>query len=456
MTSENTSGNNQDQKQAPTGKSSRRDFLRQSSAVMAGGVVAGGLSIARAAHAYGSEEIRIGLVGAGGRGTGAAAQAMNTKGPVKLVAIGDAFKDHIDKRLEYLKKQYGQKVDVPPERQFAGLDAFKKVLEQDIDLVILATPPGFRPQHFEAAIKANKHVFMEKPVAVDAPGVRRVLAANEIAKKQGNAVAVGLQRRHEPRYKDFIKRIKDGAIGDVILGRAYWNGGGVWDPRKTRDQVSGEMEYQLRNWYYYNWLCGDHIAEQHIHNLDVINWIKDAYPVSAQGQGGREVRTAKKYGQIFDHHFVEFTYADGSKMLSQCRHIRRCWGAISEHAHGTKGSADIDGRRGEILDANGTTLWKVGREGGGGHQVEHHNLFADLRAGKIPNEGDYGAKSTMTAILGRMCTYSGQMISWEEALKSDNLIAPTDKYTSFSDTPPVVPDAKGYYPVPVPGVTDVL
>ena len=259
---------------------------------------------------------------------------MNTEGATKLVALADAFPDKVQKTLRGLKGQHPEKVDVPAERQFAGFDAYKKVLETDCDIVILATSPGFRPLHFEAAINAGKHVFMEKPVAVDPAGVRRVVAAAKKAKQENLAVAVGLQRRHERRYRETIKRLQDGAIGDIVLTRAYWNGGGVWTRPRQAEQT--EMAYQMRNWYYFNWLCGDHITEQHIHNLDVINWLMDGYPVKAQGQGGRQVRTGIDNGEIYDHHMIEFTYANGSKMLSQCRHIRNTWGSVSEHAHGTQ------------------------------------------------------------------------------------------------------------------------
>ena len=264
---------------------SRRDFIITGSSLVAGGVttglVGGQLNLARAAHPYGQDEIKIGLVGCGGRGTGAAVQALNTtSGPVKIVAMGDVFADRLQSSYRTINSQHADKCDVPEERRFIGLDSYKQVLDSDADLVILATPPGFRPMHFEAAVEAGKHIFMEKPVAVDGPGVRRVLAANEIAKKKNLAVAVGLQRHHEVAYRETISRLKDGAIGDIVFARAYWNGGGVWV--RPRQPQQTELEYQMRNWYYFNWLCGDHIVEQHIHNLDVINWLKDGFPVKAQ------------------------------------------------------------------------------------------------------------------------------------------------------------------------------
>ena len=431
---------------------SRRKFIKTSSLLVAGGAVAGQLSLARTAHAFGSDEIRLGLVGCGGRGTGAASQAMNTEGQTRLVAMADVFSNQLQSSLRGLKGEHKDKVDVPQDRQFIGLDAYKKVLESDIDLVILATPPGFRPLHFEAAVNANKHVFMEKPVATDPAGVRRVLKVTEEAKKKNLAVAVGLQRRHERRYMETIKRLQDGAIGDLLVTRAYWNGDGVWVRPRTPEQT--ELEYQMRNWYYFNWLCGDHIVEQHIHNLDVINWLKNGYPVSAQGQGGRQVRTGKDYGQIYDHHIVEFTYADGSICFSQCRHIPGTWPSVSEHAHGSNGSSNISNAT--IYDAKGNVSWSYGRGGGGGHQQEHHDLFEVIRKGERPNEGEYGALSTMTSIFGRMATYSGEMIEWDKALNSELVIAPVDRLTSFNDEAPVLPEADGTYPIPMPGKTKVL
>ena len=426
----------------------RRDFLKTGTAAVAAGVVATpGLSLARSAHVSGSDSVRVGLVGCGGRGTGAAIQALNTNScAVNLVAAGDIFQDRLDGAVEGITIQHGEKVQIPDDQKFVGFDAFEKVLQSDVDLVILTTPPGFRPLHFEKAVEAGKHVFMEKPVAVDAPGVRRVLAANQIAREKDLLVQVGLQRRHEQAYIETISRLRDGAIGDINLMRCYWNSGGVWvNPRKD-DQT--ELEYQCRNWYYFNWLCGDHIVEQHIHNIDVCNWLKGDYPAFAQGQGGREVRTGKQFGQIFDHHMVEFTYPDGSTMLSQCRHIEGCDSNVSEHCQGSDGWANIGG--GRIVDPGGMEIFtSAGKRGG--HQEEHHDLFRDLTAGRIPNEGDYGALSTMTSIFGRMATYTGKRISWEDALNSDLVLCDVDALTSMDSPAPVQPDSEGRYPVPVPG-----
>jgi len=435
---------------------SRRSFLKNSSMLLAGGTVVSQLNVARAAHAYGSDTIKLGLVGCGGRGTQAAMQAMNTclskfgstGGEVELVAMADAFEDRLQGSLRGIKSKHSERVSENVGR-FVGLESYKDVMNSDCDVVILATPPGFRPLHFEAAVNAGKHVFMEKPVATDAPGVRRVLAANEVAKKKGLAVQVGLQRHHEFRYKECVQRLQDGQIGDFVMARAYWNGSGVWMNARKPEQT--ETEYQMRNWYYFNWLCGDHITEQHIHNLDVINWVMQGYPVKAQGQGGRQVRTGPDSGQIYDHHFVEFTYDGGTTMLSQCRHQPNCWNPVSEFIHGTNGWCDISGAK--IYDRNNKIVWQSEADdvNGKGWQQEHIDLFAELRKGNIPNEGDYGAKSTMTSIMGRMATYSGKVVEWDQCLNSTEALADFDSITSLDVEAPVQPDENMKYPIATPG-----
>jgi predicted dehydrogenase len=425
---------------ARTPRSSRRDFIKTSVAVS--GALAGGLSIAQSANAAGSDELEIGLVGCGGRGTGATEDTLSINKGVKLVAMADAFSDRLEGAYSNLKNKYADRVLVPPERKFVGLDAYKKLLDTTVDLVIFATPPGFRPIHFEAAIKAGKHVFIEKPVAVDPAGVRKVLEVAEEAKKKNLGVGVGLQRRHQAVYLDTIKQLHDGAIGDILFTRVYWNGAGVWvHPRKPGQT---EMEYQIRNWYYFNWLCGDHITEQHIHNLDVGNWIMNDTPVKAEGMGGREVRKGKDYGEIYDHHAVEFTYKNGAKMFSQCRHIGGCWESVSEHAHGTKGTCDPGSGRIE-----GGTKWRFRGGGGNPYQVEHLDLITSIRNGKPYNEAPYGATSSMTSILGRLATYTGREVTWDAAMKSNFSLAP--KEYSFDAEAPVKPDENGMYPVAVPG-----
>jgi myo-inositol 2-dehydrogenase/D-chiro-inositol 1-dehydrogenase len=427
--------------------SNRRTFLKTSTAAAAGAALTS--TIAKTAHAAGSDTIRFVLIGCGGRGSGAAAQIMNTKGNVKLVAAADPFQEKAKNSLKRLSKGDNKdKVDVPDERIFGGLDGYKKAIDTDCDLVIIATPPGYKPQQFEYAVSKGRHVFMEKPVAADAVGVRRVLDAVEESKKKKLMVGIGLQRRHEPRYMETIDRIHDGAIGDVIAQRVYWNGGGIWYRNRTDDM--SEMQFQTNNWYHFNWLSGDQICEQHIHNLDVGCWVKGEYPVECNGMGGREMRMdgdASK-SQIFDHTFCEYTFSDGTKMFSQGRHLRGAWNKVGEAVHGTKGTADPSG------SIAGESNWKFSGNSPNGHQQEQHDLIETLMRGEIYNEGEYGAKSTFTAILGREACYSGKVLKWDDLLARGRELAPgIDNYT-IDTPPPTLPDENGLYPVPVPGKYD--
>jgi predicted dehydrogenase len=422
-------------------KTTRREFLATSSTAALAATMAN--SFGRFAYGDGSETIRIALVGCGGRGTGAVSQLFNTSGSTRLVAVADAFREKADASLKHLKDQDASSVDVAEDRIFTGLDAYQHAIDSDCDLVVIATPPGFKPGQFEYAIKRGKHVFMEKPVASDAPGIRQILAANEIAKQKNLKVGVGLQRHHQKPYIECVKALQDGAVGDFTTFRVYWNGGGVWVRPRRPGQT--EMEYQVQNWYYFNWLCGDHITEQHIHNLDVANWVKGGHPVEAQGQGGREVRTSNETGQIYDHHFVEFTYADGTKMFSQCRHIPDCWNHVDEYVEGTKGRSHIS----RWIQATGGDRQNFGG-GQNPYQVEHDDLFEAIRKDTPYNEAEYGAHSTMTSILGRMATYSGKVVKWDEALANGKRLVPPPAEWGFDKTPPVTP-TDGKYPVAVPG-----
>ncbi len=429
---------------------SRRDFLKSSTAAVAGATLAGGLSFARSAHAAGDDLIKIALIGCGGRGTGAAIQALRNKAHsnVRLVAMADAFGDRVDNCLRAVQSQCKDKVDVPPQRRFTGLDCHEQAIACDADMVLLCTPPGFRPMQFEAAVKAGKQVFMEKPVATDAPGVRRVMAANEEARKQGLLVTVGHHLRHEDKHCEPIQLIHDGAIGKLMYMRAFFNTGAIWVRPRKPDQT--EMQYQVRNRYHSNWICGDHIVEQHVHDIDVCNWMHGGHPVEANGMGGRQVCTAKDQGEIYDHHAVEFTYEDGVKLFSYCRQITGCWGSFSEHAHGTKGVLSIQGHGSSKLSVDGQEP-KSWRRGEDGHQVEHDDLFAALVAGEPYNECDFAADSTMTAILGRMATYSGKPVTWDEGINSELDLMP--KSLAWDAEPPVLPDNEGYYACATPGVT---
>jgi len=429
---------------------SRRDFLKSTSTVVVGSLL-GSLAIDRAAFAASTDTLKVALIGCGNRGSGAADQALTTSGPLKLVAMADAFEKRLLSSLDILKKKHGEKVDVPKEHQFVGLDGFKQAIAI-ADVAILATSPGFRPEHFEEAVRQGKHIFMEKPVATDAPGVRRVLAANEDAKKKNLKVGVGFQRHHKPGYLQTIKRIQDGAIGDILAMRCYWRGtsrGGL-----PREEGETELQYQIRNWYFFTWLSGDHIVEQHCHNIDVCNWIKGTHPIRASGLGGRQVRTSKEHGQIFDHHFVEFEYKDGTRMFSECSQIPRIWHTVTEHVQGTKGRADLANDRNGFA-ITGPSAWRYrSQQGDNPYQIEHDDLFDAIRNDKPYNEAEYGALSTMTAIMGRMATYSGELIEWEDAFNSKLELVP--KTLAWNSTPPVVPKADGSYPVALPGTTVAL
>jgi myo-inositol 2-dehydrogenase / D-chiro-inositol 1-dehydrogenase len=425
-------------------ESSRRDFLKKTSVTASAGLALSS-GLARSVHAAGSDEIKFVVVGLGGRGTGAAEQIMNAPGKTKMVAVADAFQDNATRSLKQLSRSHKDKVAVTEDKIFTGLDAYKKAIDVECDLVVIATPPGYKPQQFEYAVNKGKHVFMEKPVASDAPGVRRVLKSVEESKKKNLMVAIGLQRRHEPNYIETIKRIHDGAIGDVICTRVYWNGGGIWHRGRKPNQT--EMEYQTNNWYHFNWLSGDQICEQHIHNLDVGCWLKGAYPVECNGMGGNGQRMGGNthLSQIFDHTFCEYTFADGTKMYSQGRHLEGGWSNVSEFAHGTKGVADPSSY------IKGENSWKFEGKGVNGHQQEQLDLVEALLAGQIYNEGEYGAKSTFTAILGREACYSGKIVKWDELLEKGRDLCPgIDDYTMES-APPTMPDENGKYPVPVPG-----
>jgi predicted dehydrogenase len=419
-------------------------------------------SLARPVHAGGDDTLKLALVGCGNRGTGAAANALQTTGPVKLWAMADAFGDRLQSSLQLLEqggklrrnavpKEVSKRVEVAPERQFVGLDAYQHAIDA-ADVVLLCAPPGFRPEQFEYAIDRGKHVFMEKPVATDAPGVRRVLAAARRADEKGLKVGVGLQRHHDPQYNETIRRLQDGAIGDVQMLRCYWNGATIKQPVDHAGLT--ELEYQVRNWYFFAWLSGDHIVEQHVHNLDVCNWVMDAHPVSAVGMGGRLMRTGKDYGDIFDHHAVEYTYPDGTKMFGVCRQMPGCEHLVGEFALGTRGDADIARFRLNTTEGE----WRYPRSRSGDkstaanpYQVEHEALLAAIRNGTPHNEAETGATATMTAILGRMATYTGRTVRWDEGFEKGSSLAP-DKIAGWDTQPLTLPDADGLYRLPSPGV----
>ena len=427
--------------------STRRDFLGKSAAATAAGSLV--LPASLSAQVEGNSTLKLGLVGCGGRGSGAANQNLTTQG-TKLVAMGDVFRERMDNTFDMLTKRHKDAVEVPEENKFIGFDSYLKVIEMS-DVVILATPPGFRPMMFEAAVEAGKHVFMEKPVCVDAAGYRRVMAAAKKADEKGLKVVVGLQRHYQKSYLETLKRVKDGMIGDIVSAQVWWNGGGVWVRDRQKDDT--EMRYQCRNWYYFNWLCGDNICEQHIHNIDVANWFIGGYPTQAQGMGGRQVRNGKDHGEIFDHHFVEFTYDSGAVIASQCRHQQGCMRRVDETLQGSQGSVNM--RKGLLRDLNGNDMYQYKSDPlnePNPYQVEHDQLFDSIRNGGVIADAENGAKSTLTAIMGRMATYSGKVITWEQAMNSNLQMMPES--LDWNSKPPTMPDSNGNYAIPTPGITE--
>jgi myo-inositol 2-dehydrogenase / D-chiro-inositol 1-dehydrogenase len=414
---------------------SRRDFVRTSMAAGAGLAAAGFVPGRAFAYAAGSDVIRVGLIGCGGRGTGAARDCVKAGPGIEIVAMGDLYAERIERSRNELTQHIGDRFKVTRERSFVGFDSYQKVIDSGVDLVILAEPPGFRPTSLEAAIRAGKHVFMEKPVAVDPVGVRSVIASSDLARNKGLAIVAGTQRRHDPKYVETIQRLHDGAIGEIVGGQVYWNQGGLWKVDRTA-QMS-DMEWQTRNWLYFAWTSGDHIVEQHIHNIDVANWVLQAHPVSANGVGGRQVRTDPAYGHIFDHFALELEYPNGARILSMCRQQDGTASYVGERFAGTRGTSNAaDSIRGE-------QNWRYRAEAVNPYEQEHVNLINSIRAGKPLNEGRQVAESTLSAIMAREAAYTGQVVTWEEILASDLELTP--KTLAFGELPVA--------PVAQPGVT---
>ncbi len=397
-------------------------------------MAAGSLVISGAAgplaYARGSDEIRVGVVGCGGRGSGAAHDCVNSSPGVKIVALADAFKD----RLGGLKKDFS----VPDDRCFVGLDAYKQLMAlDDINLVILATPPGFRPPQLAEAIRRGKNVFMEKPVAVCPAGVKMVIEASEQAQQKGLAIVAGTQRRHQPEYVETMKRLHDGAIGDIVSAQCYWNMGGLWVSERQAGQ--SDVEWQIRNWLYFTWLSGDHICEQHVHNIDVVNWaFQDAQPETIHGLGGRQYRTEPKYGHIFDHFGVEFTYPGDVKTISMCRQIEGTANNVSERVVGTKGVASWEGSNAVI---EGENAWRYRGPRGNAYVLEHTDLIKSIRDGRPLNEGKRIAESTLCAIMGRESAYSRQQFKRSWFLNRCTLDLLPSEGLQLSDAKPVPPVA---------------
>lgn len=456
-------------------KTNRRDFLKTSGVLAAGAAT---LSVARGAHAQGSDQIQLCLIGCGGRGQGCIEDRLQVGDNAKLVAISDAFDYRTNNAANKFRGdnfKFKNQVDLPDDRIFSGLDAYKKAIDclKPGDQVIVATMPGFRPQHYKYAIEKGCHIFMEKPLCTDAPGFRSLMETNKLADEKGLKVGVGLQRRYEPHYYNWIDKIAEGALGDIQYSRVFWNGDTPWCRQRNPNQT--ELQFQLDNWYHFIWLCGDNICEQHVHNLDIGLWIhgkgdKMAHPVEANAMGGRQEQALpfnllkeappfedrdewfkwyndkkgaiRRMGQAWDHYFIEYKFSDGSHMYSQCRHIPRCWGHVAEYAYGTNGY----GQPGWINDNAGKTVWRNEEKAKKGpYQWEHDVLVDCIRNDKPRNDGWYGAHASMAAVLGRMAAQSGQLIKWDDAVKNGKAEMPVDGVWDWNDKAPVNPDANGFY-----------
>lgn len=425
---------------------SRRQFLKASAAASLLPL----LGSATPLFAAGSDRIRVGLVGCGGRGIGAVRNCLAADPSVQLVALGDAFADRVDAALKDFTEGGGDQNNPRPplaadqfavtrERCFSGFDAYKQVINSGIDLVLLVTPPHFRPLHLKAAVDAGVHVFMEKPVAVDPVGARLVMQLSDLAAQKKLAIVAGTQRRHSADYLETMARIKDGAIGELTGGSCYWMQGALW--HRGRQPEWSEMEYQMRNWLYFTWLSGDHIVEQHMHNLDVMNWAFGGPPVKAYGMGGRQSRTDPKYGDAWDHFSVEYEYANGARVQSLCRQVDETSTRVTERLVGTKGSANPSGT------IRGEQTWKFERPFTNPYDQEHINLIRSIRAGTPLNEGRQVTESTLTAILGRISAYTGREVSYAWLLEASKLDLTPAAY-AWGAAPKVE--------VPVPGLTPLV
>lgn len=419
--------------QSDTSDNHRRHFLKTSGLLLAGSTLCNPtVSAAPAVHVAGDDLLQVGLIGCGGRGTGAATQALQADKNVKLTAMGDMFQPRLDSSLRSLKqqKEIAAKVDVPDDRQFFGFDAYQQVLSSGVDVVLLATPPHFRPMHLKAAIEAGKHVFAEKPVAVDAPGIHSVLESCAEAKRKDLSVVSGLCLRYDQGFQETVQRLHEGQAGDIHTVMANDYRGSIWVKPRQPDWT--EMHWQMHNWYYFTWLSGDFNVEQHVHYLDIAAWILQGYPVKAIGMGGRQVRTDEIYGNIYDHHSVVYEYENGSRIVSNCRQQPGCKNEMGVVAQGSKGQAKLSHKETSIY---GASPWSFEGPAKNCYQVEHDKLFAGIRNGQPINNGQYMAQSTLLAIMGRMATYTGQEVTWQQAWNSKEDLSPSQY--AWGDAPKI-------------------
>jgi predicted dehydrogenase len=418
---------------------SRRTFLKGSTAAVVGGSLAATLSSARAVHASSDDTLKVGLIGSGGRGSGAAVNAVNADPNVKLTAMADLFADRLDASRKMLANRLGDKCTVTDETAFAGFDAYQKVIDSGVDVVILAEPPHYRPAHLRYAIEQGKHVFCEKPVAVDAPGVRSVLETTALAKEKDLSIVSGLCWRYDFGVRETMKRILDGAIGDVTSVQENYLTGTLW--HRGDNPEWSQMEYQNRNWYYFTWLSGDHIAEQFIHSLDKSLWLNgDTPPAKCVGLGGRQVRTDEKWGNIYDHHAVCYEWANGMKCYAYTRQMSGCKNDVEDYVQGTRGSARV---LAHVITPGSGEPWKYDGPKPSMYDQEHVELFQGIRSGNHINNGVYMSYSTMMAIMGRMACYTGQELTWDQVINSQQDLTP-EKY-EWTDHP--------VQPVAMPGIT---
>lgn len=437
-----------------TPKPSRRSFLKSSAATAAAAAATPSLSALRAASPVhqGGGQLKVGIVGVGGRGSGAAVQAIMAHEENVLYAAGDAFADRLEDGLAGIEEavaSHGREaqVQVPTERRFVGLDAIDQVLATGVDVVLLATPPGFRPMQIERAVEKGVHVFAEKPVAVDAPGVRRVEKACQLAAKKGLSVVSGLCYRYHHGRRATVEQLQNGAVGEILTMQGNYITGELWFHQ--RQPQWNELQWQLRNWLYYPWLSADHIAEQHIHTLDVMAWIKgDVYPKSAISLGGRQKRTDPKFGTVYDHFATIYEWQDGTRGYSYCRQQNNCKRDVNEYIFGTEGKADVFRHTISPFAGTGREEWRYKDEGSPNmYQSEHNEMFAAIRAGKPINNGEYMCNSTLMAILGRMAAYTGKEVTWDQAYSSQEELMPN--LLAWTDEPPKSE-------VAVPGITKFL
>ncbi len=404
-------------------KNTRRDFVKKSGTTLLAGTL--GFNIVKAnpyKHVINADTLKVGLIGCGGRGTGAAFQATMAEDNVVLTAMADIFPDTLETSLKNLIDKNPTKILVDEDHKFVGFDAYKKVMASDVDVVLLATPPSFRPGHLAAAIEAGKHVFCEKPVAVDAPGIRSVLATAKKAKDKGLALMSGFCWRHDIPKIETYDHFMGGEIGDIHTIYNTYNTGALWYKERQPDWT--DFETTMRNWLYYNWLSGDHIAEQAIHSLDLMSWaMGDVMPISAVGTGGRQSRTEQKYGNVFDHFSIIYDYGDGKRGFHICRQQEDCSRAYGIDVMGSNGRAAIDVFRNHKVNGK-SGEWKWEGDKSNMYQNEHNTLFASIRNNDPYFDGVRMTNSTMLAIWGRMVAYTGKSLTWEEALNSEEVLGP--------------------------------